>query len=158
MYLKKTNNLNLNSEGSSGAGFLLVQCPPQRQNHITLLTNFFGCFFKCNKAVVIMKNLLKKSAIVAATLVFALGLVFTQSTFKTKKVPVIYQYTNPSALSADIKNIANWEVVDQQTPSCGEEGELVCRYEFEGDMEEFEDFLDVTAASYINENALATKE
>jgi len=90
-------------------------------------------------------------------LVMVFGLVFTVSAFKTK-VPVVYAYTSNSSLEADIKDISNWEVADPQSPACSD-GSLVCRYEFEGDMGDFQDFLELpsTTASTINNNAIALK-
>jgi hypothetical protein len=107
-----------------------------------------------------MKNLLKKSILGAAVAVFGLTLVFTQSAFKIQKDDVVYQYTNPSHSSVDIKNILNWEVADLESPSCGDEGTIVCQYTFSGDMEDFQEFLEDpgTTATQINLDATATKE
>ncbi|MNK34408.1 hypothetical protein D3C87_529140 [compost metagenome] len=93
-----------------------------------------------------------------AALVIAFGLVFSMSAFKVK-APVVYAYTSNSHLAADIKDIDNWEVAVPGSPSCAEEGNLVCRYEFEGDMTDFQDFLELpgTTATLINSNAIAVK-
>ncbi len=93
-----------------------------------------------------------------AALCLAFGLVFSVSSFK-RKASVVYAYTSNSHLSADIKNISNWEVADLQSPGCSEEGSLVCRYEFNGDMNDFQDFLELssTTAASINTNAIAVK-
>ena len=95
-------------------------------------------------------------------LCLAFGLVFSMSAFKvqTLKTPVLYEYVSNSPLSADIKDIANWEVADLQQPSCGEEGALVCRYEFDGDMVDFQSYLENpgTTATAINDNAVNKKQ
>lgn len=96
-----------------------------------------------------------------AALLVAFGVVFSMSAFKTNvKTPVVYEYTSNSHLPADIKDIANWEVADLETPSCGEEGSLVCRYQFEGDMTDFQNYLEAptTIATDINDNALNKKQ
>jgi len=106
-----------------------------------------------------MKNL--KLVLPALALILGLGIVFTQSAFKGKtKTPVVYEYTSNSHLPADIKDIDNWEVADLETPSCGEAGELVCRYQFEGDMTDFQNYLEAptTIATDINDNALNKKQ
>ena len=93
-----------------------------------------------------------------AALMLAFGLVFGMSAFKTK-TPVVYAYTSNSHLPADLKDIANWEVAEPGSPACDQEGSLVCRYEFEGDMSDFQDFLEQpsTTATTINSNAIALK-
>lgn len=107
-----------------------------------------------------MKNL--KFLLPLFAIILGTGIVFTSSAFKAKssKTPVLYQYTSNSHLPADIKNIANWEVADVESPSCGDEGSLVCRYEYEGDMNDFQDFLELpaTTATSINSNAIAVKQ
>jgi hypothetical protein len=103
-----------------------------------------------------MKNLLKKSILGASALVFGLALVFSQSAFKTHKDSVVYQYTYPSASPADIRNILHWEVADLESPSCGEEGPLVCQYTFEGDMGDFQEFIEDEDNTITEINTLAT--
>lgn len=105
-----------------------------------------------------MKNLKKLLPVIA--IVLGLGIFFGASAFKSRvKTPVVYEYTSNSHLPADIKNIANWEVADLETPSCGDEGNLVCRYQFDGDMNDLQDFLELssTTATTINSNAIAVK-
>jgi hypothetical protein len=95
-------------------------------------------------------------AVVAIALV--LTTIFTVSAFKAK-VPVVYAYTSNSHLETDIKDIGNWEVAAPESPACDQEGSLVCRYEFDGDMNDFQDFLELpsTTATAINSNAIAVK-
>jgi hypothetical protein len=62
-----------------------------------------------------------------------------------------------SSAEEDLQNIANWEEVDGSTPSCGTAGSLVCRYEFEGDIDAFESFISEKDAQYINGHALSRK-
>ncbi|RZL13718.1 MAG: hypothetical protein EOO89_17085 [Pedobacter sp.] len=93
-------------------------------------------------------------------LCLAFGLVISVSAFKSKKDVHQYQYISSSTLAADILDISNWQEVDANTPSCGEAGALVCRYEYEGEMSDFQDFLEDsgTTASLINTNAIAKKQ
>jgi hypothetical protein len=90
------------------------------------------------------------------------GLFFTLNAFKkTEKAKTIqYQYISNSTLAADIKDVANWEEVASSTPSCGNAGNLVCRFDFEGDMQDFGDFLDLssTTPEYLRNNAVAKKQ
>ncbi|TCC94190.1 hypothetical protein EZ428_05270 [Pedobacter frigiditerrae] len=106
-----------------------------------------------------MKNLKKLLPVIAVVL--GLVIAFGTSAFKAKvKTPVVYEYTSNSHLAADIKNIANWEVADLETPSCGESGDLVCRFSFEGDMTDLQNYLEDTATDVadINDNAINKKQ
>lgn len=88
------------------------------------------------------------------------GLFFTLNAFKnTEKVNAHYQYTSNSTSAVNIKNIANWEEVEPSEPGCSSSGTLVCRYEFDGDMEAFEDFLQLstTTPQYLLETAESKK-
>lgn len=93
-----------------------------------------------------------------AALVIAFGLIFTTSAFKAK-APVLYQYTSNSSNDADILDIQNWQPVDENSPSCGTAGSLVCRFYFDGDMNDLQDYLEnpSTTAAHINSNAESTK-
>ncbi|MFN0293134.1 DUF6520 family protein [Pedobacter helvus] len=93
-----------------------------------------------------------------AALVVAFGLVFSTSAFKAR-VPVLYQYTSNSSDEADILDIENWQPVDENSPSCGTAGSLVCRFYFDGDMSDLQDYLEnpTTTAAQINSNAESTK-
>lgn len=96
-----------------------------------------------------------------AALVVAFGVVFSLSAFTTNvKTPVVYEYTSNSHLPADIKDIANWEVADLESPSCGESGDLVCRFSFEGDMTDLQNYLEDTTTDVadINDNAINKKQ
>lgn len=104
-----------------------------------------------------MKNL--KSLIFGlAALCLAFALVFSVSAFKSNAV-VLYQYTSNSSSEEDILDIENWQPVDENSPSCGTAGSLVCRYSFDGDMNDFQAFLEnpTTTAAQINSNAESTK-
>ena len=87
------------------------------------------------------------------------GLFFTLNGFKNT-APIQYQYTSNATASSEIKNIDNWEEVDGNTPGCGNEGNLVCRYEFDGDLNAFETFLNSssTTPQSLLDGATATKQ
>jgi len=93
-----------------------------------------------------------------AALLLAFGLVLGLSAFKTK-TPILYQYTSNSSNDADILDIQNWQPVDENSPNCGTAGSLVCRFYFDGDMSDFQDYLEnpSTTAAHINGNAESTK-
>ena len=93
-------------------------------------------------------------------LILGLGLVFTQSAFKSAKAPVQYQYISNSHLPADIKDINNWQAVSSNSPACGEGDEVVCRYTYDGNTAAFSSFLSQssTTPTLLRSNADATKE
>lgn len=102
-----------------------------------------------------MKNLKKLLPIFA--LVLGFGLVFTQSAFKSvqKNTPVEYQYTSNSNLEEDMQDIDNWEVVDEETPSCPSGSVKPCRYSYDGD---FAAFLSGTTKTHLIDNAQTLKQ
>jgi hypothetical protein len=88
------------------------------------------------------------------------GLFFTLNAFKnSEKDGRHYQYTSNSSSAASIKNIANWEEVEASAPGCDSTGAVVCRYPFDGDMDAFQDFLELssTTPQYLLEDAEAKK-
>lgn len=105
-----------------------------------------------------MKNF-KNLTLGLAALCLAFGLVISTSAF-TKKDPILYQYTSNSSADVDILDIDNWEPVDGGTPGCGTAGSLVCRFYFEGDMNDFQNYLEnpLTTAAHINSNAATKKQ
>lgn len=87
------------------------------------------------------------------------GSLFTLNAFKNiQKTSTQYQYLSSSSSIADLRDIANWEEVDGSTPSCGTLGSLVCRYEFDGDIDAFESFISDKDAQYLNSHALSHKQ
>lgn len=103
----------------------------------------------------IMKN--SKKLLPVLALVLGLGLVFTQSAFKSvqKSAPVEYQYTSNSNLEQDMQDIGNWEVVDEETPSCATGTAKPCRYSYDGD---FAAFLLGTSKTDLIANAQTLKQ
>ena len=90
------------------------------------------------------------------------GLMITLNAFTSaKNVKTIqYQYTSSSSSPTDVKDIANWEEVDGSSSDCGDSGDLVCRYSYDGDIESFETFLALpaTTPSYLADHADSTKQ
>jgi hypothetical protein len=90
------------------------------------------------------------------------GLMITLNAFTGAKnaKTIQYQYISNSANPTDVKNIANWQEVDGNSVGCGDSGDLVCRYSYNGDIEAFEDFLALptTTPSFLADHADATKE
>lgn len=86
------------------------------------------------------------------------GSFVTLNAFKNvSKTPTVYQYLSSSSAEEDLQNINNWEEVDGSTPSCGTAGTLVCRYEFNGNIDAFESFISEKDAQYINSHAFSLK-
>ncbi len=104
-----------------------------------------------------MKNL-KKSVVVLVSLL-SFVLLATASTLKINSPIQLYQYQSSSKAESDIKNINNWVMVDDEGSNCGATGNLVCTYEFEGDINAFQHFLEqpTTTAALINDHAVSTK-
>ncbi|KQC00596.1 hypothetical protein [Pedobacter sp. Hv1] len=104
-----------------------------------------------------MKNL--KNSVALFILFLGMTLAFTLSAFKVKHNTPKYQYIINSTAAVDIKDIDNWRLVDDESPDCGLAGTLVCQYAFNGDINEFQDFLELpsTTAVMINNNAVTTK-
>ncbi|WP_316825027.1 hypothetical protein [Pedobacter miscanthi] len=87
------------------------------------------------------------------------GSLVTLNAFKSiQKTLPQYQYMSSSSSATDVRNIANWEEVDGSTPSCGTSGSLVCRYEFDGDVDEFKDFIADKTPTFLANNALSKKQ
>jgi len=84
-----------------------------------------------------MKNLKNQLPLFALLLGFAL--VFTQSAFKSDnaKTPVEYQYISNSSLEVQMQDINNWEIVDEETPSCSTGSAKPCRFIYDGDFDTF---------------------
>ncbi|QNN44690.1 hypothetical protein [Pedobacter roseus] len=87
------------------------------------------------------------------------GSFFTLNAFKTTtKTVTQYQYLSSSSSEADLHNIANWEEVDSSTPSCGSSGNLVCRYEYNGDINDFNNYISDKSAEFLTDNAVSRKQ
>jgi hypothetical protein len=87
------------------------------------------------------------------------GLFFTLNAFKSmKKTTVHYQYTSNSSSPTDLHNIANWEEVDGSMPNCGTSGSLVCRYDFDGEIDAFDEFLEDKTSEYLTLHSVSTKQ
>lgn len=105
-------------------------------------------------------KILKKFNFAVLAVVLGLGLVFTQSAFKSVKTTTVYHYMSDSPEEEDLRTISNWEASDPGSPSCGLDGDLVCRYEFDGNLTAFQAFIEdpgTDVQADINENALTTK-
>ncbi len=103
-----------------------------------------------------MKN---RKFIFSLVALIGFGLFFTLNAFKSiKKTVTQYQYLSSSSSPNDLHNIANWEEVDGSTPSCGTTGSLVCRYEFDGDIDSFEDFIADKTPMFLANNAVSKKQ
>ncbi|RBQ07596.1 hypothetical protein [Pedobacter miscanthi] len=86
------------------------------------------------------------------------GSFVTLNAFKNvSKTPTVYQYLSSSSDEEDLHNINNWEEVDGSTPGCGTSGNLVCRYSFEGNISEFEEFIEDKTPVFLTDNALTKK-
>lgn len=103
--------------------------------------------------------MLNKKLIFSLVALVGFGLFFTLNGFKNTD-RIQYQYMSNATTSGEIKNIDNWEVVDGSIPGCGNEGNLVCRYEFDGDINAFETFLNSlsTTPQSLLDGATATKQ
>lgn len=90
-------------------------------------------------------------------LLLGFALVFTQSAFKSgnTKTPVEYQYISNSSLEVQMQDINNWEIVDEETPSCSTGSAKPCRFIYEGD---FDAFLQGTTKTHLLENAESLKQ
>ena len=103
--------------------------------------------------------MLNKKLMFGLVALIGFGLFFTLNGFKSK-TPTLFQYTSSSTADASVKNIANWEEVDGDTPSCGTSGEVVCRYEYDGDINAFQSYLNSLATPHATllADAVSTKE
>jgi hypothetical protein len=102
-----------------------------------------------------MKHIKKSLALFI--LLSGIGSAFIFSAFKDD-IPR-YQYLSNSKDEIDIKNISNWKLVDDESSDCGLAGSLVCQYSFDGDIHDFQSFLELpsTTAVMINAGAESTK-
>lgn len=101
----------------------------------------------------------KRKLMLGLVALVGFGSFVTLNAFKNiqKTVPQ-YQYLSSSSSPNDLHNIANWEEVDGSTPSCGTTGSLVCRYEFDGDIDSFEDFIADKTPMFLANNAVSKKQ
>ena len=98
-----------------------------------------------------------KNSLALFILLLGISSAFIFSAFK-KDIPQ-YQYRSNSTDEVEIKKIGNWKLVDDKSPDCGVTGSLVCRYAFDGDINDFKSFLELpsTTAVMINAGAESTK-
>jgi len=103
--------------------------------------------------------MLNKKLMFSLVALVGFGLFFTLNGFKNTS-PRQFQYNSNSTADASVKNIANWEEVDGDTPNCGNNGEVVCRYEYDGDINAFESYLNSLSTPHATllEDAISTKE
>lgn len=98
-----------------------------------------------------------KNSLALFILLLGISSAFLFSAFKDETPQ--YQYLSNSKNEVDIKNITNWKLVDDESPDCGLTGSLVCRYAFDGDIHDFQSFLELpsTTREMINIGAKSTK-
>lgn len=103
--------------------------------------------------------MLNKKLMFSLVALLGFGLFLTLNGFKNT-TPRLFQYKISSTADASVRNIANWEEVDGDTPSCGTTGNVVCRYEYDGDINAFQSYLNSLSTPHATllQDALSTKE
>lgn len=103
--------------------------------------------------------MLNKKLMLSLVALIGFGLFFTLNGFKNTS-PRQFQYKSNSTADASVKNIANWEEIEEDTPGCGNMGKVVCRYEYDGDIDAFESYVNSLATPHATllVDAISTKE
>lgn len=103
--------------------------------------------------------MLNKKLMLSLVALIGFGLLFTLNGFKNTS-PRQFQYKSNSTADASVKDMANWEEVEPNTPGCGTDGNVVCRYEYDGDINAFKSYVNSLATPHTTllVDAISTKE
>jgi len=105
-----------------------------------------------------MKKIRLIPALIALVFALAGAFAFTAQKAEQKRDPVIYHYTSSSDDIDDMRNIANWDVVETPT-GCGSTGDLPCSKTFpEEDDVAFQNYLNTFSDPAVLAAAVTTRK
>lgn len=95
-------------------------------------------------------------AIFATLIALTTAFAFNLPVKKDGKVVVRYHYESSSSSLTDMQNISNWTAED---PECGPSGSLPCAIDYDGNLTQFDAYLDAfTTSSQVVAAAIQKKD
>lgn len=105
-----------------------------------------------------MKKIKLIPVLIAVVFALAGTFAFTSQKAEQKRDPVIYHYTSSSDDIDDMRNLANWDIVETPT-GCGSTGDLPCSKTFpEEDDVAFQNYLNGFSTAEALAAAVTTRK